>query len=233
MLLGILKTGSPPAALGSFGDYPGMFRQLLGEEAFSYRVFDVEAGELPETADACPAYLVTGSACGAYDPLPWIIELKRFLHTAKNKAAFVGICFGHQIMADTFGGKVRQSPKGWGVGAHTYEVCQPETWITGKQRFTLPASHQDQVVEMPHNAVIAAGSTFAPYGALTYIDQRAISMQLHPEFSPAYAGALAESRRGHGLSDAETDHALASLRQPMDSTAAAEWITRFLHQSGG
>ena len=233
MLLGILKTGSPPAPLSAFGDYPAMFRKLLGENAFSYRIFDVEAGELPETADACPAYLVTGSACGAYDPLPWIIEFKRFLHTAKNRAALVGICFGHQIMAETFGGKVMKSPKGWGVGAHTYEVCQPETWITGQARFTLPASHQDQVVAVPPSAGIAAGSTFAPYGALAYTDQRAISLQLHPEFSAEYAGALAESRRGHGLNDAETDHALASLNQPMDNAAAAGWITRFLHQAGG
>lgn len=232
MLLGILKTGTPPAALSAFGDYPAMFRDLLGEDSFSYRLYDVEAGELPDAADACPAYLVTGSACGAYDPFPWIFELKRFLHTARGKAALVGICFGHQIMADTFGGKVMQSPKGWGIGAHTYEVRAPQTWITGVERFTLPASHQDQVVEMPHNAVIAAGSTFAPYGALTYTDQRAISMQLHPEFSPEYAAALAELRRGHGLNDAEADHAIASLHQPMDNRLAAEWITRFLQSSG-
>ncbi|QZP08395.1 type 1 glutamine amidotransferase [Caenibius sp. WL] len=232
MLLGILKTGAPPAALGAFGGYPAMFRDLLGADTFTYRTFDAEAGELPDRLDICPAYIVTGSACGAYDPLPWIADLKRFLNAARAEATLVGICFGHQIMAEAFGGTVVPSPKGWGVGAHSYEVCQPPTWITGAERFTLPASHQDQVVALPPDAMIAAGSSFAPYGALTYTGSRAISLQLHPEFTPAYAAALADLRRGRGLTDAEADLAIASLRQPMDNALAAQWITRFLQGAG-
>jgi len=226
--LGILKAGSPPRSLDRFGDYPAMFRRLLGEDAYDWRIFDVEQGQFPGAADACPAYIVTGSACGAYDPLPWIADLKRFLAAAGGKAALVGICFGHQVMAEAFGGKVEKSAKGWGIGAHAYEVLRPQPWLDGAGTITLPASHQDQVVEPPPGAEVVAGSSFTPFGVLAYAGRRAISIQLHPEFEPDYAAALAELRRGAGVTDEEADRAVASLRGPLDSEKAAGWIARFL-----
>jgi GMP synthase-like glutamine amidotransferase len=229
--LGILKTGAPPAALSDFGTYPTMFRTLLGEQAFDYEIFDVEAGELPASVTACPAYLLTGSACGAYDPLPWIAELTRFLKAAKGKASLVGICFGHQIMAQAFGGKVVQSPKGWGVGAHTYRVERPQPWLGAMETITLPASHQDQVVEPPPAAKVLAASAFTPFGMLAYADQPAISLQLHPEFDAGYAAALVELRRDQGLTDAQADEALASLAQPLDKARVATAIIQFLHST--
>ena len=231
MKLGILKTGAPPLSLSDFGNYPAMFRKLLGPSAYDYEVFDAETGHLPGSIDACPAYIITGSANGAYETLPWIADLKRFLHQAKGQAALVGICFGHQIMAEAFGGKVIKSPKGWGAGAHTYSVQHPQPWLDGASRITLPASHQDQVVTLPPAAEIVAASSFTRYGMLAYNDQPAISMQLHPEFEPDYAAALVEIRRGHGLTDEQADCALTSLQQPLDSICAAGLIRRFLHSA--
>jgi len=229
--LGILKAGSPPAPLARFGDYPAMFRRLLGEGAYDYCIFDVENGELPDAADACPAYIITGSACGAYDPLPWIEDLKRFLVETGGKAALVGICFGHQIMAEAFGGKVEKSPKGWGIGAHSYNVLRPQPWLEGAGTITLPASHQDQVVELPPTAEVVAASAFTPFGMLAYRDRPAISIQLHPEFEPDYAAALAELHRSAGVTEEEAHRAVASLRQPTDSKRAARWIARFLESA--
>src|SRR3954447_17700611 len=101
MTLPILEPGRPPAALRDrFEAYPAMFEHLLGLGATSYHV---EAGELPLRPGDHDAYLVTGSAAGVYDPLPWIEPLKLFLREAKGKAKLVGICFGHQVMAEAFG----------------------------------------------------------------------------------------------------------------------------------
>jgi GMP synthase-like glutamine amidotransferase len=229
--LGILKTGEPPEALARFGGYPAMFRKLLGEDAYDYAVYDVEAGELPVRAESCDAYIVTGSSCGVYDPLPWIAQLKGFLRDAGGKAALVGICFGHQVMAEAFGGKVMKSPRGWGLGAHRYEVFAPQPWMAGETKITLPASHQDQVTEPPPAAEVVAGSDFTPYGLLAYTDQPAISLQLHPEFEPDFAIALVERQRGSGLNDEEAGRAVASLREPMDRDIAANWIRNFLRSA--
>lgn len=229
MRLGILKTGAPPAGLERFGDYPEMFRKLLGETAYDYRVFAADEGQLPPTPEACAAYLVTGSACGVYDQLPWIAALTAFLNAAKGRAALVGICFGHQVMAQAFGGQVIKSPKGWGIGEQTYRVLKREPWMdAGAGEIRLPGSHQDQVVEVPPGAEVVAGSDFTPAGALAWRDQPAISLQLHPEFEPAYAIALIENRRGARISDAEADRAIASYQTPDDRARVGGWIRNFL-----
>jgi GMP synthase-like glutamine amidotransferase len=226
--LGILKTGGPPKGLDRFGNYPEMFRRLLGEDAYEYAVFAVDQGELPPAPDACDAYVITGSACGAYDAAPWIAELKAFLGAAKSRAALVGICFGHQVMAEAFGGKVIKSPKGWGIGEDAYRVLRREPWMDDAREIRLPASHQDQVVEPPPGAEVVAGNDFTPVGALAWRDQPAISFQLHPEFEPAYAIALIENRRGSRFTDGEADRAVASYRTPDDRARVAGWIRNFL-----
>jgi hypothetical protein len=75
---------------------------------------------------------------------------------------------------------------------------------------------------------VIAASDFTPFGALAYDDQPAISIQLHPEFEPAYAKALIESRRGTRFSPAQADAAIASLDAPDDRARVGGWIRRFL-----
>jgi GMP synthase-like glutamine amidotransferase len=94
----------------------------------------------------------------------------------------------------------------------------------------VPGSHQDQVTTLPPGARVLAGSAFTPYGVLAYDDAKAISMQFHPEFSPAYAKALIEARRGTRFTDEQADAAIASLGAENDRTRMAEWIGKFLDQ---
>jgi len=115
MIIGILETGRPPRALQpAFGSYPDMFKALVGP-GHDYRVFDVQAGELPAPDATFEGHIITGSPAGAYDDLPWIAPLEDFLRAVKGRTKLVGICFGHQIMAQAFGGRVEKSTKGWGV----------------------------------------------------------------------------------------------------------------------
>ena len=223
MTLAILETGRPPAALQErFENYPAMFERLLGVEA---RVYHAEGGELPARPEDHDAYLVTGSAAGVYDPLPWIAPLEDFLRLAKGKAKLVGICFGHQVMAEAFGGRVEKSIRGWGVGLQRYDVVVRAPWMDDVASIDVPVSHQDQIVVQPPHSHILASSDFSPFGMLAYEDQPAISMQFHPEFDPAYARALIESRRER-LPD--PDAAIASLDAPDDRARVAAWIRNFL-----
>src|SRR6476660_1492547 len=118
MKLAILETGRPPGDLaGRFGDYPAMFKALLGAD-FETETFDVRVGQLPDPA-AHDAILITGSPAGVYEPLPWIEPLMDFIRDAKD-SKMVGICFGHQAMAEALGGHVEKSGRGWGAGLHRY-----------------------------------------------------------------------------------------------------------------
>lgn len=232
MKLGILETGAPPDGVRQrFGDYPSMFRRLLGEDVHDYATFDVAAGVLPGATDACEAYVVTGSSAGVYDPLPWIDPLMDFLRSAKGEVPLVGVCFGHQVMAQAFGGKVIKSPRGWGVGLHRYRLLDVRPWMDAQDPIAAPASHQDQVVELPPGATVLGGNDFCPLGVLDYGAARAISIQLHPEFEPAYAKALIENRRGARYTDAEADRAVMSYEQPDDRLRVGGWLQRFLEQA--
>ena len=231
MKIGLLETGEPPQALQpEFGRYGGMFQDLLGP-GHDYVTYDVQAGELPADPGECDAYIVTGSSAGVYDDLPWIAPLKAFLVEARSQP-LVGVCFGHQVMAEAFGGKVIKSDKGWGLGLQAYEVTESLPWMDGVPVVAVPGSHQDQVVEIPPGARAVAGSAFTPAGILVYDDRPAISMQFHPEFDPAYAAALIEARRGDRYTDAQADAAIASLANPNDRARVADWIEAFLAQAG-
>nr|WP_240454615.1 type 1 glutamine amidotransferase [Caulobacter sp. 17J65-9] len=227
--IGILETGTPPEPLGdTYGDYPAMLRRLLGEDAYAWKTYAAADGVYPDRIDAYDAYLVTGSPAGVYDGDPWIARLMDFLNEAKGKAALVGVCFGHQVMAEAFGGRVVKSDKGWGVGLHRYDVHARERWMDDARTIAIPVSHQDQVVELPPASRVIASSDFAPMAMLAYDDQPAISMQFHPEFEPAYATALVEKRRGTRLTHEEADRAVESLKAPDDRARVGAWIRGFL-----
>ncbi len=226
MSLAILEAGAPPPALlEKFGHYPAMFERLLGREATTY---EVRAGELPPDVGDHSAYLITGSSAGVYEDLPWIGPLMTFLRAAKGKATLVGICFGHQVMAQAFGGHVEKSPRGWGVGLHAYPIVRHEAWMDDVPLVAAPASHQDQVVQPPPGAELIASSLFTPYAGFSWKDGKAISFQFHPEMSPGFAAALYGSRRDRipGV-----DAAIASLDAPNDSERIGAWINRFLTAS--
>jgi GMP synthase-like glutamine amidotransferase len=225
MNIGILETGRPPGDLEPrFGRYDTMFARLLGP-GFTTRNYPVLDGGLPARPEDHDAYIVTGSPAGVYEDHPWIPPLKAFLQQAKGKAKLVGICFGHQIMAEAFGGRVEKSEKGWGVGLHRYQLQDGAEWMDPVESFAIPVSHQDQIVRQPPNSRVVASSPFTAYGVLAYQDQAAISFQCHPEFDPAFARALIETRRDR-LPDPEA--ALASLDAPDDREKVGAWLRRFL-----
>lgn len=225
--IAILETGRPPAHLiEAFGDYTAQLRTLLGEGARTHR-FDVQAGELPVDPSAFAGTVVTGSAAGVYEDLPWIAPLSDWLRAARGQTRLVGVCFGHQIMAQAFAGRVEKSDKGWGVGLHRYEVVGDETWMKpAAASIAIPVSHQDQVIAPSDDARVLIASDFTPYAGLAW-GQDAISFQCHPEFEPDFAAALAEDRRGR-ISDAAVDEAQASLKAPNDRAVLAGWIRAYL-----
>lgn len=223
MKLAIIETGRPPGDLSSrFGDYSAMFTRMLGPD-FEFETFHAQAGDLPDSS-AHEAYLITGSPAGVYDPLPWIPELLQFIRRSSDKK-MVGICFGHQAMAEALGGRVEKSNKGWGIGLHRYRVEQVRPWMDGAGEISIPVSHQDQVIVQPPKTDIVATSDFTPYAALAWTDRPAVSFQFHPEFEPDYTRALIAER--HEILP-DPDAAITSLDLPDDRARVTEWIRRFL-----
>lgn len=237
MRIGILETGDVPEELSqTHGDYPKMFMRLLqsAEPELDFAVYHVTRNELPENVNDCDAWLVTGSRHGVYDPLPWIEPLKRFLGSAyAARVPIVGICFGHQILAEALGGKAEKSGKGWGLGVHRYNIHRKPGWMTGvDSEFAVNAVHQDQVIELPGEAEVVAGSEFCPYAVLAYRGD-AISIQPHPEFATEFMRDLIEYRRGTSFQDSDARRGLDTLNEPIHTEQVAEWIVQFLKERVG
>jgi GMP synthase-like glutamine amidotransferase len=181
----------------------------------------------PDPADL-EGIVITGSAAGVYDDLPWLDPLRAFIRDAYGKRTpMLGVCFGHQIMADALGGDVRKSEKGWGLGRHTYAVTtRPGFMRAAPAALAVACSHQDQVIVPPEEAEVILTSDFTPNAGLSYRNGAALSFQPHPEFADDYTIALAEMRRGKAPDDV-VETALASIAKPSDSGEVAGYIGQF------
>lgn len=233
MKLTIIQTGEVPVPLRpQFGAYPPMFRRMFDEAgvAFDYDVVPVHDGApFPDPA-RLEGVIITGSAAGVYDShYAWMQPLRAFIRAAyAQQTPMLGVCFGHQIMADALGGDVRKSEKGWGLGRHVYEVrSRPAFLATEAPALAIACSHQDQVIVPPPEADVFLASDFTPNAGLLYRNGGAISLQPHPEFDDAYTVALAELRRGKAP-DEVVDTALASVGRPSHSRDVAGYIGSFL-----
>jgi len=197
--LGILQVDSVRKELQPrFGNYPGMFSDLLcaADPEVVIEVYDAQQGHYPVTIDACDGYLITGSRDSVYDELAWIAPLVDFVRELRQaQIKLAGICFGHQLIAHFFGGKVAPAELGWAVGVHRNEIIRRLPWMLPPlSQLALLASHKDQVVQLPADAELYAASKFCPYAGFT-IGEHTLCIQGHPEFCRAYAAQLMQLRR--------------------------------------
>jgi GMP synthase-like glutamine amidotransferase len=232
MKLTIVQTGAVPAPLQPhFVEYPRMFERMFDQTgmAFSYEVVDAVSVQALPDPGGLEGIVITGSPAGVYEDHAWLPPLRAFIRAAyAARTPMLGICFGHQIMADALGGDVRKSEKGWGLGRHQYSVRQrPGFMADAPETLIVACSHQDQVLVPPADAEVILGSDFAPNAGLLYRSGRALSFQPHPEFEDDYAQALVQLRRGKA-DDAVVDAAMASFDLPSDSDRLGSYIARFM-----
>jgi GMP synthase-like glutamine amidotransferase len=231
MKLTIIQTGEVPVSLrGQFGPYRKMFETMFDGtgQGFSYDMVPVSDGAPFPDPSQLEGIVITGSAAGVYDDFPWLDPLRAFIRQAYGSATpMLGVCFGHQIMADALGGDVRKSEKGWGLGRHNYGVVKrPDFMRTAPAALAVACSHQDQVIAPPAEAQVILASDFTPNAGLAYRNGAALSFQPHPEFADDYTIALAELRRGKAPDDV-VDKALASVATKSHSADMASYIGHF------
>lgn len=222
--LGILQCGnSPEKIIEQYGPYDGLFKTLLGPDSFDYQTFAVVDGVFPTSIDTADAWLITGSKHGVYEPLPWIAPLEEFVRTAyAAKKPMVGICFGHQMLAQALGGRVEKFSGGWIAGTREYKLDAQ----TGATVAVLNAWHQDQVVELPKNARALGSSKGCQYAAIAF-SENTVSLQPHPEFENDYVELLLKER-GDALPAKDLQAASSSIGQNLTNKSIANWLRNVL-----
>lgn len=232
MRIGILQTDSVNAEFQpEIGDYPLMFRSLLAlDEAVTFSDFDAQHGRYPASPDECDAYLITGSRRSVYDDEPWIHRLKGYvveLHEARK--TLIGICFGHQMIAEALGGKTEPASIGWHVGINPNQVVKQEAFMMPESpTFRLIFSHKDQVTRLPPGAELLATSPLCP-NAMFRIGGHMLAIQGHPEFCKGYSRTLMQMRQ-EILGEETFCRGMASLEQSTEEAVVARWILNFIEE---
>jgi GMP synthase-like glutamine amidotransferase len=242
MKIGILETGLLNEKVATrFEPYPVMFAALLdkADEGLTYRKYSVINGEMPASSNDCDGWLITGSRHGVYEKLDWMLLLESFIQALyEEKKPLVGICFGHQIIAQALGGLVTKSDKGWGIGLHHYKVDAAQSWMgaaasPAPETVSIYAFHQDQISQLPAVAAVFMSSDFCPYAGLSYGDS-ILSVQAHPEFEASYEHALIDMYAGNIVPEPVAAKALAGMQgadSQADTQMLANWIAHFFLKS--
>ena len=231
MKIGILVCGKMPSPMERRGvTHAAMIENWLGLSAkgLTFRRFRAYAGKLPPKVTSCDCYFVSGSPSSVPDREPWVLELCNFLLVAaKAQVPCIGLCFGHQALAQALGGRAAKAPKGWEVGVKTFKVVREEAWMreSGKS-LTLLTINRDQVVKLPPRSVRVASSDRCP-NALFRLANHAIGIQAHPEMTPEIFDELLTARESL-FKPEELAAARASLDTPTDSEAMSRWCVNFV-----
>ncbi len=216
MKIGILVCGRPPDEIReTYGDYFAMFSRLLDGQGLDFACYNVDIMEFPTSASDCDGWLISGSKHGVYEDHAYIPVLEDLVREA-NAAhiPMVGVCFGHQIIAQALGGRVEKFKGGWAVGRVEYRTDDGGT-------LTLNAWHQDQVMTPPKGARTTARSDFCAHAALVY-PNGIWTMQPHPEFDNELIRVFLQVRgRAAGVPEHQLEEALNDPPRPIDNMATA------------
>lgn len=228
----LIKTGdSFPDIIAEHGDFEALFQARLPDHALT--VWDARRGASEDTPPPEHAeidgVLITGSHAMVSDVEPWSEALKPWLREAvKRNLPLLGVCYGHQLMAEALGGKVGYHSGGREVG--TFEVALTDAGQTDAllgalpDRFPAQLTHAQSVLTPPAGAVVLACNAHDPYQALR-LGPRQWSVQFHPEFTaPVTRAYLEHQREGLLAAGQEVDALCEGIH---DTPEASGLLARF------
>ena len=186
-----------PALAERFGEFDRWFVRALEGSHVGWTVVRPFRGEALPDASAFDAVLMTGALESVTDGARWMPEAERWIRaTVESGAPFLGVCFGHQALAHSFGAKVARNPTGLELGTREVELTQQGRAdpLLGSlpARFVAHQTHEDAVLVLPPGLRRLARNDSSPVQAFA-AGRRAWGVQFHPEMDEAMVLGLAEA----------------------------------------
>lgn len=181
----ILVAGQPASAVASRrGDYARFIREAVGGAwPGTWATHDIRRdAPMPGPRDA-DAYVITGSSSSVTERAPWMLRAEELVRrVAAAGAPLLGICFGHQLLAQALGGRVTRNPLGREIGTVRLDRVADDPLFAGLPRsFDVNGTHVDAVVEPPRGAEVLA-TTALDRVASFRVGAGLRGVQFHPEF---------------------------------------------------
>jgi GMP synthase (glutamine-hydrolysing) len=226
----ILKLGDTFEQIANqWGDFEDWIAQSLGSSQLPIQVVDFRrCGRLPHP-DACAGLILTGSHSMVTDKEPWSEQVARWIpEVVESEVPFLGICYGHQLLAHALNGTVGPNPRGpqFGTVSMTIrESAAADPLFAGiASPLRVQTSHFQSVHRLPAEATCLGSTEMDPHHAFV-VGTCAWGLQFHPEYRPevaqAYIELSADALRQRGL---DPDQLHNSVEQ---TTLACQLLLRF------
>lgn len=186
----LLVVTEPLATLGSqrLNLFQTTFASALKINPERLQVVSATEQVLPNTVTA-DGIIFTGSSASAYDTLPWIDRLEGFIRAMdQQKKPMLGVCFGHQIVAQALRGKVEKGNKGMELGAKVLTLTtggiNDPLYRGLPATFEVAMTHGDVVTQIPESSIVLAKNSTYPNQSLAF-GEHIRTVQFHPEMTIA------------------------------------------------
>lgn len=152
-------------------------------------VHDVVRNEGWPSLRGIDGVVLAGSTAGVADATdrPWIEAEREFVRDLLDRRVpTLGICFGHQLVNDAFGGRVRHR----GLRAELVEATLEDDPLLEGVSPTIPAVHGDVVVEAGDGMASIASTEDYEHFATRHANAPLWTTQYHPEFTARLQGRI-------------------------------------------